>query len=709
MRRLHWISLAGMMLLAMQGPVLSASVCPGTSCDGPAELPRAYIDTSYATNFPTNYAGYISKTVCASGCDYTSLQTALNNVVQVGGNVNGEFILLAPGQTFSGSFSLPAYTMSPGKWIIIKTDTPDFNLPGEGVRITPSYSPILAKIFTPGSNLPAIQALSQSNHYWFKGVEIGVSPTVTAIDTMVMIGQAEASASLVPHDIVFDRCYIHGNPTGGFKRGLNPAGINIALVNSYLEDFHVIGQEAQAVGTWNAPGPLKIVNNYLEGAGENILFGGAQARIPNVIASDIEIRFNHIDKPVSWYQPFSPNRWTVKNLIEFKNAQRVLVEGNVVEHAWADAQVGRAIILTPRGQAGGMPWATAGDITLRFNLIRHATHGLGIAGQDDTGPSQPSQRVAVHDNIWDDINGVTWRGQYAASPGHLFLVGNGGNGSNLLPPHDITIDHNTGFQDGQSLGFGDNAKSHFIAGVSFANNITAENTYGVFGSGSGAGNQAFTDYAAPPWIFTNNLLMGAGLNWKSYPTATYFPHTWAAVQFVDFANQDYHLASGSPYKNQASDAGARQLVGLSADLGADIDAVIRYTCYAVTGDPSASCSSLPPSAPPPSLGKPGQPGQPGQPPATGVTPLPTPVVRPNPWRADRHASGGISFDSLPGNVTLKIFTSSGHLVREFGSVSNSLTWDLTTTDGHRVASGVYIYLVTDGGGQKVRGKLAIIK
>jgi hypothetical protein len=42
------------------------------------------------------------------------------------------------------------------------------------------------------------------------------------------------------------------------------------------------------------------VNNYLEGAGENLILGGADPRIRGVVPSDIEIRGNHFRKSLSW-------------------------------------------------------------------------------------------------------------------------------------------------------------------------------------------------------------------------------------------------------------------------------------------------------------------------------------------------------------------------------------------------------------------------
>ena len=60
--------------------------------------------------------------------------------------------------------------------------------------------------------------------------------------------------------------------------------------------------DTQAIGGWNGPGPYLIENNYLEAAGENVMFGGADPTIPNLVPSDITLRLNHLIKPRSWQQ-----------------------------------------------------------------------------------------------------------------------------------------------------------------------------------------------------------------------------------------------------------------------------------------------------------------------------------------------------------------------------------------------------------------------
>jgi hypothetical protein len=80
---------------------------------------------------------------------------------------------------------------------------------------------------------------------------------------------------------------------------------------------------------------FRTVNNYLEGAGENLMFGGADPSIPDLVPSDIEIRGNPFFKPLSWkigHLTYAGRPWSVKNIFELKNARRVLAEGNLLEH-----------------------------------------------------------------------------------------------------------------------------------------------------------------------------------------------------------------------------------------------------------------------------------------------------------------------------------------------------------------------------------------
>jgi len=85
------------------------------------------------------------------------------------------------------------------------------------------------------------------------------------------------------------------------------------------------------------------------------------------------------------------------------------------------------------------------------------------------------------------------------------------------------------------------------------------------------------------------------------------------------------------------------------------------------------------------------------------------MVYPNPWRSDKHTGKNMTFANLPAGSTIKIFTVSGRIVKTLSSSGTSIPWDLTNDSGGNVASGIYLYLIMDGQGNKTHGKLAVIR
>jgi|GEM_PF-3029580 len=74
----------------------------------------------------------------------------------------------------------------------------------------------------------------------------------------------------------------------------------------------------------------------------------------------------------------------------------------------------------------------------------------------------------------------------------------------------------------------------------------------------------------------------------------------------------------------------------------------------------------------------------------------------------------ITFSDLPPDVTIKVYTLSGHLVKTFtkSDSSDRLTWSpVANEQGSSLASGVYLFIVTQtgGGSSQKKGKIMIIR
>lgn len=119
-------------------------------------------------------------------------------------------------------------------------------------------------------------------------------------------------------------------------------------------------------------------------------------------------------------------------------------------------------------------------------------------------------------------------------------------------------------------------------------------------------------------------------------------------------------------------------------------------------------------------------GVPGSPSMTGggftLTPIPIQLTRaaqldltqahafPNPFKASLgHTT--VTFTRLTAQARIRIYTVSGELVQTLersDASTDSTVWDTLNSQGHRTASGLYLYAI-DGGGDKKTGKLAIIR
>jgi hypothetical protein len=85
------------------------------------------------------------------------------------------------------------------------------------------------------------------------------------------------------------------------------------------------------------------------------------------------------------------------------------------------------------------------------------------------------------------------------------------------------------------------------------------------------------------------------------------------------------------------------------------------------------------------------------------------VINEEEGRGDRR----IDFVNVPQTCTIRIFTSSGKLVRRIdhrATEKNSRAiWDLRTKDGLEIAHGIYFFVVETPSGDKMQGKFAVIK
>ena len=277
------------------------------------------------------------------------------------------------------------------------------------------------------------------------------------------------------------------------------------------------------------------------------------------------------------------NPFIAKNLTEFKNAQRVLYEGNILENSWGGfSQAGFAIVLTPKNQSPNVcPLCRVTDITIRYNKISHVGGALQIANvlSDSGGAATAGERYSIHDLVFDDIDGEKYRGF------GVFLV--------LLqqtpPLRDVRLDHITAMPPRVFMNIGIPANGEKPSRFSLTNSIINAGEREITSAGGGPRTCAFqapqrgaTDVLKSCFgsiAFAKNAIVGGGSGW---PSGNFYPKNPAAVGFVehrDGKGGDYRLCRGKA-EPAASCRGESKYLHAGTDgkdLGADLEAIERAT------------------------------------------------------------------------------------------------------------------------------------
>ena len=343
----------------------------------------------------------------------------------------------------------------------------------------------------------------------------------------------------VPHDIEVDRSYVHPTSSTVSRRGIALNSADTTIKNSYIEGFGFPGEEAQGICGWTGTRNVHIINNYIEGGAENIMFGGADPASAELIPQDIEIRGNHLNKPAEWN-----GKATVKTLFELKNAKRVQFTGNLLTNNWK----GSAFRITVRDQDGGAPFSTIEDITIRDNVVDSAGEGINILGKDDTYASQTLKRLTIENNLFLNLAG-----------------GNGFEGSGyfvqITDGEEITVANNTVFNSGNITTFYGELPRGFV----FRDNITGHGSYGIHGP-----IDVRSDAARA--MFQNNVFMnlqGVSSGDYAFPAGNTIVSGIAEVGFANPPGKDFRLGPRSKYigkglngKNLGSNISSSAISGL---------------------------------------------------------------------------------------------------------------------------------------------------
>jgi hypothetical protein len=582
----------------------------------------------------------------AANC--SDLQTKLN-AAQPGDTVT------IPAETVcEGNYWLPKKDRE--GWIIVRTAAKDGEFPAFGTRVKPEDAPLMPKILSPSSNSP-IRVADGASHYRLIGLEVSIDlaryagPIWDLVNLEAPSVDEKQDRRAMAHDIIVDRCYIHGEKHYTVYRGVRLSCNACAVVNSHISDIQDTVADVNAIGMANADGPIRIENNYLESSAINV-FGGDAATVPGIVVSDVVVRNNRITKDLKWRygdpneatlaiasvtsanpavvstpiahgfypggewiaitgaqgewsvlngrwyaEPTGPSSfklrgdryldasklgpfhepaarihlpYIVKNLLEIKSGRRWLIEGNVLDTVWAQAQAGCAVLITPRGPAtwaAGWPGnlekcgqcnRTVQDVTFINNWVDHAAAGVSLIGFDSYSINEQAKRIKFANNLFSDLS-RRWTVP-GATYGTCIAMSDGFEG--------VIWDHNTCLNGGAAYRVYGAAASYAV----ITNSIGFFNGLGLW-TPAGLGSKGLAVVAPVGSRFTNNVMIGGPAMqpdpWETrknqFPAEDLEKNLWIdSPEFMKFRNaaaDDYSATEVSPFRGKALD---------HTDIGADL-------------------------------------------------------------------------------------------------------------------------------------------
>ena len=369
------------------------------------------------------------------------------------------------------------------------------------------------------------------------------------------------SAANEPHDIVWDRCIIKSNAADTLS---NTLGANVGLWRvgrrNAIHDCHVYGfrggSEPKALLDGPGQGDHWADNCLFEGVAINYMVGGYSVTTADLRPDDIVFRRCHFVKRLGYL-----NESRCKNLYEIKNAQRVLLDGCVLENSRQVAQV-HAIVLFSVNQdnlnvAADIHYSR--DVTLRYCLVKNVDVVITLG----RGASSPFPGDAVYGT------GTPFHRAYLQ---HVAAEGGSYNTTirlSLIGVNDVTVDHCTFVRKGagSSSPFVDFDGATGLTGLVVRDTITE----GFWRTTTANGAVATLAAATTAPVILNNLIAN---DTGATPATCISVASSAAIGFTNKDANNYALTGASPGRNAATDG---------TDIGIDAAGLATLTAGCTTG------------------------------------------------------------------------------------------------------------------------------
>lgn len=542
-----------------------------------AVLPTSYLHTQYGYDTAGAAIGAFVDVNLVDLGSRSSNTASLNSAIEAARVLNQNTRIILPAG-FNAYAPVCKEITNAGKWIYIQGPLPS----AEGTRTNPGLMATAPSFMVQNTELPAIYFWRKAARYYITGCTFEMNPTLSHTYFLVHLVPRENDDEYpftiddINDEIIISRCWVKGLDTATGNGGACRVGVFLNAKRSAVVDCWISGisetpgGEGKAILITNTPGPVKVVNNYLEASSINGLIGGEIPKYGAVTGkpTNIEWRRNHHTKPKAW----SPTDLTWdgvsgrngKPLMELKNVDKILFEGNTLNNCWADGQAGMIFVLKSAGDGrpgvGGIGCQTK-NATIRYNKLYNSVRGWNTAGiSDDDGATLP-QDIAIYDNVMYEIG--TYAGQ---TSGIGWLITQRVDG--LYIRHNTLI-HNEFTNGNFQFAYQQNPRAQ---NFTFSDNITTTGASsdaapgGLVADGAKYGADALNSWAENPY-WQRNILIGP------YDPLIVTLNTFTGTQIVtNVAAMNFANAAGNNYRLTASSPGYQAGVN-SKNLGADHDKI----------------------------------------------------------------------------------------------------------------------------------------
>jgi hypothetical protein len=234
------------------------------------------------------------RTLCPTGC--TSTFTEANLQAAINASVGGDSILTPENTTLDVALTLPSHTGA--SMVTIRTGVTSTGtliassqFPAANIRMTPTLatSSHLTILRAKTNNVPVFKTTDTigSGGYWTLK-HLAITGNAYGGEALIQIGSdsnnagEQDSLARVPAQFNLTQLYIYGNPVSGQFRGIRTHANFVTIQDSYVKDIKSTTEgQGLYVNSFScgvlAAGNycLTLQNNRIEGAAQNVLFGGA--------------------------------------------------------------------------------------------------------------------------------------------------------------------------------------------------------------------------------------------------------------------------------------------------------------------------------------------------------------------------------------------------------------------------------------------------